>query len=373
MVPSATRASALRVARTRSSAPVGLALPVASAVLLVTLLVASDLNPARALPLPHFLVVSGVALVAFAIALALAVTAARAQHYKLLLLALGFMVMAGLFAVHGLSTPGILVPAGEYGDPSKGSLAAVAGYLSLAIPAGFFALGYTPVLAVYERRVPFWPAGGILLLVAGGVVTFAVLGFSQQEFIADLPLTHPPVSYALGAVSVACLVFAAMQQYRSFAREQLPLQGALALAFPLLALAQVAMILAPPWTPAWWEYHTLMLIAVVLALRALAMERVRGASLRVILEAALGLQVRAEIEIEQVAEIASLAAAIEAKDRDTRGHTARVAELTVLIARELGMPAPALRYLARAGLLHDIGKLRIPDQILVKPGPLTAE
>src|SRR6202022_2597720 len=103
------------------------------------------------------------------------------------------------------------------------------------------------------------------------------------------------------------------------------------------------------------------------------MERVRGVSLRVILEAALGLQVRAEIEIEQVAEIASLAAAIEAKDRDTRGHTARVAELTVLIARELGMPAPALRSLARAGLLHDLGKLQIPDEILIKPGPLTDE
>jgi two-component system response regulator RpfG len=50
-----------------------------------------------------------------------------------------------------------------------------------------------------------------------------------------------------------------------------------------------------------------------------------------------------------------------------------VAELTVLIARQLGMPAPALRSLARAGLLHDIGKLRIPDAILTKPGPLTDE
>jgi putative nucleotidyltransferase with HDIG domain len=116
-----------------------------------------------------------------------------------------------------------------------------------------------------------------------------------------------------------------------------------------------------------------MLIAVALALRALALERVRGASLRVILEAALDLEVRADLEIEHVAEIATLAAAIEAKDRDTRGHTARVAELTVLIARELGMSAPSLRYLARAGLLHDIGKLQIPDEILTKPGPLTDE
>ena len=51
--------------------------------------------------------------------------------------------------------------------------------------------------------------------------------------------------------------------------------------------------------------------------------------MRVILEAALDLEVRADLEIEHVAEIATLAAAIEAKDRDTRGHTARVAELTV--------------------------------------------
>jgi putative nucleotidyltransferase with HDIG domain len=372
MALTGTRPSALLAAGTDSSRPIGIAVPLAAVALLVMLLLAPGINPAHPLALPHFLVVTGVAVAAAAIALALSVTAARAQHYKLLLLALGFMTMAGLFAVHGLATPGILLPTGsEYGNPSTGSVAATAGYLSLAVPAVLFAIGYTPLLAVYERRVPFWPAGGLLLIVAAGLFGFAVLGFSQQEFVAELPLTKPPVSYVLSLLSAACLLFVAARQYRSFAREQLPLQGALALAFPLLALAQLAMVVAPPWTPAWWEYHALMLVAVVLALRALAVERVRGASLRVILEAALDLEVRAELEIEHVADIAKLAAAIEAKDRDTRGHTARVAELTVLIARELDMPAPALRYLARAGLLHDIGKLRIPDEILTKPGPLT--
>jgi len=176
-----------------------------------------------------------------------------------------------------------------------------------------------------------------------------------------------PVSYVLAAVSTAWLLFAGAHQWRAFWRERLPLQGALATAFPLLGLAQMAMLLAPAWTPAWWEYHGLMLVAVVLALRALAVEHVRGRSLRFILEAALDLQVRAELEIDRVEEIAVLAAAIEAKDRDTRGHTARVAELTVVIARELGLPSPALRSLARAGVLHDIGKLQIPDEILTKP------
>jgi hypothetical protein len=330
---------------------------------MATLLLVPGIDPTQPLPVPHFVIVTVVAATAFAIALVLAVTAARAQHYKLLLLGLGFMAIGGLFAAHGLATPGILVPlSAEYGNPSTGSLAATAGYLSLAVPAVLFALAYTPLLTVYERRVPFWPAGGLLLLVAAGLFSFGILAFSRQNMVAELPLTRPPLSYLLATFSAACLLFAGTRQYRSFAREQLPLQGALALAFPLLALAQLDMVLAPGWTPAWWEYHALMLVAVFLALRALARERVRGASMRVILEAALDLEVRAELEIERVAEIASLAAAIEAKDRDTRGHTARVAALTVLIARQLGMPAPSLRYLARAGLLHDIGKLRIPDE-----------
>ena len=55
---------------------------------------------------------------ALAISLLLSITAVRAQHYKLLLLALGFMTMAGLFALHGLATPGILLPlSSEYADP----------------------------------------------------------------------------------------------------------------------------------------------------------------------------------------------------------------------------------------------------------------
>ena len=357
----------------RSLGPVSLLVPVAAVATLATILFVPGLN-SQVLPAPHFFVVTTVAAIALAISLLLSITAVRAQHYKLLLLALGFLTMAGLFALHGLATPGILLPlSSEYANPSIHSLAATAGYLSLAIPALFFALAYTPLLALYERRLPFWPAGGLIVLVSVALLVFGIFGFSQSDIVAELPLTVAPVSYVLAAVSTAWLLFAGAHQWRAFWRERLPLQGALATAFPLLALAQMAMVLAPAWTPAWWEYHGLMLIAVVLALRALAVEHVRGRSLRFILEAALDLQVRAELEIDRVEEIAVLAAAVEAKDRDTRGHTARVAELTVVIALELGLPSPALRSLARAGLLHDIGKLQIPDEILTKPGPLTDE
>ena len=54
------------------------------------------------------------------------------------------------------------------------------------------------------------------------------------------------------------------------------------------------------------------------------------------------------------------------------GHNRRVAELSVAIGRQLGMGAADLRVLARSGLLHDIGKLGIPDAILQKNGALSA-
>jgi len=55
-----------------------------------------------------------------------------------------------------------------------------------------------------------------------------------------------------------------------------------------------------------------------------------------------------------------------------QGHNHRVAELSVQIGHEMGMNAGQLRVLARSGLLHDVGKLGIPDAILHKPGPLDA-
>jgi len=68
--------------------------------------------------------------------------------------------------------------------------------------------------------------------------------------------------------------------------------------------------------------------------------------------------------------IAALVAAVEVKDRETQGHNRRVAHLCVQIGRQLGMTATELRVLARTGLLHDVGKLGIPDAILEKQGPL---
>lgn len=71
--------------------------------------------------------------------------------------------------------------------------------------------------------------------------------------------------------------------------------------------------------------------------------------------------------------IRSLASAIDAKDPYTRGHSQRVAALAGAIGRELQLPPEQLQALEYGGVLHDIGKIGMPDAILAKASPLTAD
>jgi diguanylate cyclase (GGDEF)-like protein/putative nucleotidyltransferase with HDIG domain len=90
---------------------------------------------------------------------------------------------------------------------------------------------------------------------------------------------------------------------------------------------------------------------------------------------------RVEIEKRHVEEIASLnmrtiealALAIEAKDQTTHTHLQRVRVYAVEIAKEIGLPPDEIEALRAAALLHDIGKLAVPEHIINKPGRLTPE
>jgi putative two-component system response regulator len=67
----------------------------------------------------------------------------------------------------------------------------------------------------------------------------------------------------------------------------------------------------------------------------------------------------------------SLARSIEARDTYTRGHCERLADMSVRLGAKLGLSEDELKALRRAGIVHDIGKVVVPDAILLKPGPLS--
>jgi len=77
------------------------------------------------------------------------------------------------------------------------------------------------------------------------------------------------------------------------------------------------------------------------------------------------------LEHANMATVEALAAAVDAKDQYTRGHSGRVAAYAVAIATALDLPPSDIARIRQAGVLHDVGKIGVPDAILTKAGPLT--
>jgi HD-GYP domain-containing protein (c-di-GMP phosphodiesterase class II) len=77
-----------------------------------------------------------------------------------------------------------------------------------------------------------------------------------------------------------------------------------------------------------------------------------------------------EIELSYDATLKALMAALDAKDEVTEGHCERVAKLTIQLAREMGLEGQALVDMERGALLHDVGKIGVPDAVLKKPKAL---
>ena len=81
----------------------------------------------------------------------------------------------------------------------------------------------------------------------------------------------------------------------------------------------------------------------------------------------------AQTELAYVDAIKALAAALDARDAYTAGHSERVSALSVIIGRQMGLDQPQLDVLRLGALLHDIGKIGVADRVLQKNGPLTQE
>jgi HD-GYP domain-containing protein (c-di-GMP phosphodiesterase class II) len=82
-------------------------------------------------------------------------------------------------------------------------------------------------------------------------------------------------------------------------------------------------------------------------------------------------QALVEVETSYNSTLYALVAALDAREHETSDHSQRVVRYTLAIANRLSVPKAEQPDIARGALLHDIGKIGIPDAILLKPGPLT--
>ena len=85
------------------------------------------------------------------------------------------------------------------------------------------------------------------------------------------------------------------------------------------------------------------------------------------------LEMMGDLERSYDVTIEAMGDALDLRDEETEGHCKRVTAYTVALARQLGLSPSELQTIARGALLHDIGKIAVPDSILLKPGKLTPD
>lgn len=342
----------------------GLGSLLAPLVLLALLSLWRELDVRWAAPSFHFYAVSATCAAAVGVSCSLLLFVRTARDPRNGYLAAGFFGLAGVFLAHGLSTPGFIVD--EHAEPHAVLLSAPLSLLVAAVMA---------LVAVLPERSGVWQLFRrrfrVSLCLYGGVVTtYLVVAMLRPDWLGLVPRSAA-MDWTIGLAVMAALSWAAVRYWRAWELTDATGQLTMAVGLGFLAESQLAMLIGELWELRWWTYHALMLAAFVGVAAGWAFEGWQRRSLAVVPRA---LALRERLDALVVADPEALDAleeAIGAKDPYTRHHMSRVATFAGAIARELGLSPRSIAICETAGRIHDIGKLVVPDHILLKPGALS--
>jgi putative nucleotidyltransferase with HDIG domain len=204
-------------------------------------------------------------------------------------------------------------------------------------------------------------------------VTLGAVGMLFPAVVPPVPAPGSPVAIAglaAGSFFYAVLLLRALKTYRL--TQRLGDMTVVAGIAWLLAALPAAMLMSYM-DLGWWLGHGFELVGIALVGAPVAADLYRAAQSRPLHGDLRAAELVAEEEAFLGARVRSLTVRLAAKDRSTEEHTRRVALRAVQIGEELGLPPGRLRVLAIGGLLHDIGKLSVPERILGKPAELTED
>lgn len=307
----------------------------------------------------HFWGVGLSALAAAAAAIALTIVGARRSDARTVLVGTAFSVMATLLMLHGLSSPGVIV--------GFNGLVAFTGAATLLAGAGVLALTALPSLQRPHRVRRLLALQGALL---AAVAILGTAGMLAPDVVPDVP--EPGGALALTALAGGLVLYAflALRAVNTFllTRRRADLLVVIGLAF--LGASLAAALLLDYTQLGWWLGHAFELLGILLVGVPVAVDLHRANQSRSLTG---GPRAGELVSAEQAflgARVRALTLRLAEKDEYTEEHTRRVAFRAVQVGEELELAPTRLRTLATGGLLHDIGKLSVPDEILKKPGSL---
>ena len=307
----------------------------------------------------HFYGVGVSALVATAAAVALTTAGARAGDARTVVVGGGFSVMAALLAVHGLVTPGVLV--------GQNGVIALTGAATLPVGAAVLALSG---LRQFNVATSIPRVIALQSVCAAAILCLSLIGVLVPRIVPSVPAPRSAAALLLLAIGLLLFAALAVRAAHTFLLTRRAADLAVVFGLVLLASSLYGALVLNFMDLGWWLGHLFEVIGIGLVGASAAYDLRRGRRSRPLAGDLRAAEVVASEEAFLGARVRALMIRLAAKDTSTEKHTRRVAALAVEIGEQLGLSAGRLRSLAIGGLLHDMGKLSVPDAILRKPGPL---
>lgn len=285
----------------------------------------------------------------------------RRQMAEIGLLGTALMAASVLPLVHGLVTPGVLYEESQAFRTSA--------FLTLPVAVALSTPLLLPNTAFGRWAARNWRDWSLLSLM--GVFMFAsALVFFPDVIAAPAPMATPTV--VVSVVMATAFVVLSRRQLRYFQLGRRVANLTASLSLLLLAVTALLPLVETPYSAGFWWLHGAGALGVLGVCVGLAVSRFMSKSAQDILAPVLARDPLVAFELGLSPTVHRFVADLELKDQMTRDHVVRTGELALRVGERFRLSGTELRELALAAMLHDVGKLYTPDEILTKPSGLTA-
>lgn len=276
------------------------------------------------------------------------------------LLGTALMAASVLPLVHGLVTPDVLY--------DQSAAFHTSAFLTLPVAVAFGAPLLLPGSAFGRWAARHWRDWTLLSLTAVFVIASIIVFFPD---VVAAPSPTSPTTVLVSLAMVGAFVTFSRRQLRYFELGRRPANLIASISLLLIAVTGLQPIVQTAYSPGFWWLHVAGALGVIGACVGLAVTRALSKSARDILAPVLVRDPMAAFELGLSPTVHRFVADLERKDQVTRDHVVRTGELALRVGERFRLSGSELRDLGLAAMLHDVGKLQTPDEILKKPASLT--
>jgi HD-GYP domain-containing protein (c-di-GMP phosphodiesterase class II) len=276
---------------------------------------------------------------------------------------LGTMLMAAsvMPLVHGLLTPGVLF--------EETAAFRTSSFLTLPVALLFGAPLLAPHSGFGRWAARRWRDWTLLSLLSVFIIASVVV------FYPDM-ITAPGPRNWVTIVVTAVVVFAvaglSVRQMRFYELGRQPSNLVASISLAMIVVMALAPLATTPYSAGFWWTHLAGALGVIGACFALGVTKRLSPAAQGMLAPILTRDPLVAFELGLSSVVHRFVSDIEAKDQITRDHVIRTGELAMRVGERFRLSASDLRDLGLAAMLHDVGKVNVPDEILKKPSRLTA-